>query len=208
MVEREELPRTGRGNAQGVITMVSLDGLYAGWMVLNDLLGELQAIGTFIPDLTFADLRNSKMSIEYLRSFEQDISVQSHADQQLRAEMEIMILRLRDTMMVWFEEKKGVDERKEWEQKFQDALEGRIIPKVEDAPVHISDLPRDKEVSFFRIKLPDDIPVEVISEIAEDCGVLIHLDGERHLQVSGKKDCVRDAMKKLGEIFYGESKLK
>ena len=188
--------------------MVSLDGLYAAWMVLNDLLGELQAIGTFIPDLTFADLRNSKMSIEYLRSFEADISVQSHADQQLREEMEIMILRLRDTMMIWLEEKNGVEERKEWEQKFQDALEGRMTPAVEDAPVHISDLPRDKEVSFFRIKLPDDIPVEVISEIAEDCGVLIHLDGERHLQVSGNKDCVRDAMKKLGELFYGESKLK
>ena len=119
-----------------------------------------------------------------------------------------MILRLRDTMMIWLEEKKGMEERKEWEQKFQDALGGRIIPQVEDAPVHISDLPRDKEVSFFRIKLPDDIPVEVISEIAEDCGVLIHLDGERHLQVSGNKDCIRDAMKKLGEIFYGESKMK
>ena len=49
--------------------------------------------------------------------------------------------------------------------------------------------------------------MEVISEIAEDCMVNISLDGERHLQVSGKKECVRDAMKKLGQLFYGDSKL-
>ena len=58
-----------------------------------------------------------------------------------------------------------------------------------------------------RIKLPDGIPVEIISEVAEHCEVLITLDGDHHLQVSGKEKCVQDAMKKLGEIFYGESKL-
>ncbi|MCK5264893.1 MAG: DUF2096 family protein, partial [Candidatus Thorarchaeota archaeon] len=68
--------------------------------------------------------------------------------------------------------------------------------------------PRDKDTAYFRIRLPDDIPVEIISELAEDCQVNVSLDGERHLQVSGKKECVRDAMKKLGELFYGESKLK
>ena len=73
--------------------------------------------------------------------------------------------------------------------------------------MHISDIPRDKQVGFFRIKLPEDIPVEVVSEIAEGCRVNISLDGDRYLQVSGKKDCVRDAMKKLGQIFYGDSKL-
>jgi len=56
--------------------------------------------------------------------------------------------------------------------------------------------------------LPDEIPVEIVSELAEDCQVNVSLDGERHLQVSGRKECVRDAMKKLGELFYGESKLK
>ena len=78
----------------------------------------------------------------------------------------------------------------------------------EEEPVtQISDIPREKDVGFFRIKLPDEIPVEVISELAEDCGVLIDLDGERHLKVSGNRDCVRDALKRLGRIFYGESKL-
>jgi hypothetical protein len=55
--------------------------------------------------------------------------------------------------------------------------------------------------------LPDEIPVEIVSELAEDCQVLISLDGDRHLQVSGKKECVRDAMKRLGELFYGRSEL-
>jgi len=190
-----------------VIDLVSLDGLSAAWMVLNDLLGELQSSGVFIPDLTFADLRNSKMSIEYLRSFQEDIA-QSQADLQLREELELKILRLRETMMIWIEDKKGVDLRRTWEEKFQDALEGRIVPTIEDTPVHISNLPREKDIGFFRIKLPDDIPVETVGELAEDCGVLIQLDGDRHLQVSGNKDCVRDAMKRLGELFYGTSKLK
>ena len=188
--------------------MVSIDGLYAGWMVLNDLLGELQTTGTFIPDLTFADLRNSKMTLEYLKSFEEDISVQQDADRQLRDEMELKMLRLRETLMVWIEEKQGVEKRNEWEQKFKDALDGKIIPKIEDDPIPISDLPREKDVGFFRIRLPDEIPVEIVSEIAEDCGVLIQLDGDRHLQVSGNKECVRDTMQRLGELFYGESKMK
>ena len=188
--------------------MVSLEGLHAAWMVLNDLLGALKEIGAFIPDLTYADLRNSKMSIEYLRSFQGDISVQDGADIRLRDEMEIKMLSLRETMMVWAEEKNGVDYRREWETKFNDALHGKIPAPALDSQVPISDLPREKDVSFFRIKLPDDIPVEIISQLAEHCGVLIHLDGDKHLQVSGKKDCVRDAMKRLGELFYGESKMK
>ncbi len=188
--------------------MVSLDGLYAGWMVLNDLLGDLQATGTFIPDLTFADLRNSKMVIEYLRSFESEIGIQENADNQLREEMELKILRLRETMMAWIEEKKGVETRRNWQKKFQDALDGTIVPKIVEEQVPISDLPREKDVGFFRIRLPDDIPVEVVSEIAEHCGVLIILDGDRHLQVSGNKDCVRDTMKRLGELFYGKNKMK
>lgn len=188
--------------------MVSLDELYSGWMVLNELLGALKQSGIFIPDLTFADFRNSKMALEYLRSFEGDISAQSDADTKLRQEMELQILRLRDTMIIWAEEKHGVEYRAEWDKKFNDAIRGiTSIPETEPQ-VPITDLPREKDVGFFRIKLPEEIPVEVISELAEDCEVLISLDGERHLQVSGKKECVRDAMKRLGELFYGESTLR
>ena len=43
--------------------MVSLENLLAGWIVLNDLLGALKEKDVFIPDLTYADLRNSKMSL-------------------------------------------------------------------------------------------------------------------------------------------------
>lgn len=187
--------------------MVTLDGLRGAWMVLNDLLGTLQTAGVFVPDLTFADLRNTKMTIEYLSSFQQDIAY-SHEDNQLKEELELKILRLRESMMEWIAEESDATIRQEWDQKFQDAIHGRIIPTIDDEPAHISDLPREKDVGFFRIKLPDDIPVEIVSEIAEDCGVLIHLDGNRHLQVSGKKDCVRDTLKRLGELFYGQSKMK
>jgi hypothetical protein len=189
--------------------MVSLDNLLAGWMVLNDLLGALKERDVFIPDLTFADLRNSKMSIEYLRSFESEIRAGEpcDADTQLQIEMENKIQRLRDTLMIWAEEKEGADYRSMWESRFDAALEGKSERYKPEPQVHISDIPRDKEVGFFRIKLPEDIPVEIVSEIAENCRVNISLDGERYLQVSGKKDCVRDAMKKLGQIFYGDSKL-
>ncbi len=185
--------------------MVTIRGLRAGWTVLNDLLGELRAKDVFIPDLTYADLRNSKMVIEYLSSFENDIKVTDHADERLRLEMETKILSLRETLLVWAEEQAGIDYRLEWEERFQRAIEGHI-PTEDTERTPISDIPREKDVSFFRIRLPEDIPVEVVSEIAEDCEVLISLDGERHLQVSGKKDCVRDAMQRLGEMFYGKSR--
>ncbi|MFW9846520.1 MAG: DUF2096 family protein [Candidatus Thorarchaeota archaeon] len=187
--------------------MVDIDGLRAGWTVLNELLGELREKDIFIPDLTYADLRNSKMVIEYLSSFERDLKESDHADEKLRIEMETKILSLRETLMAWAEEREGVGYRQVWETKFQMALDGGV-PPVEDDSTPISDIPREKDVGFFRIRLPEDTPVEIVSEIAEDCGVLISLDGDRHLQVSGNKDCVRDAMKRLGEIFYGDSKLK
>ncbi|MHA2378108.1 MAG: DUF2096 family protein [Candidatus Thorarchaeota archaeon] len=186
--------------------MVTIHGLRAGWTVLNDLLGELRAKDVFIPDLTYADLRNSKMVIEYLSSFENDIKVTDHADERLRLEMETKILSLRETLLVWAEERAGVEYRQNWEERFQRAIEG-LTPVKDTERTPITDIPREKDVSFFRIRLPEDIPVEVVSEVAEDCGVLISLDGDRHLQVSGKKDCVRDAMQRLGEMFYGKSKL-
>lgn len=189
--------------------MVSLDNLLAGWIVLNDLLGALKEREVFIPDLTFADLRNSKMSLEYLRSFESEIQsgTQSEDDNRLQLEMEMQIQRLRDTLMVWAEENSGIDFRNSWEARFEAAIRGESEEYKPEPQVHISDIPREKDVGFFRIKLPDEIPVEVISEIAEDCMVNISLDGERHLQVSGKKDCVRDAMQRIGQLFYGDSKL-
>jgi hypothetical protein len=189
--------------------MVSLDGLLAGWMVLNDLLGSLKERDVFIPDLTYADLRNAKMSIEYLRSFESEITTgsQCDADTQLHLEMELTIQKLRDTLMVWAEEREGAEFRNSWEARFDAAVMGKSREYQLEPQVHISDIPRDKQVSFFRIKLPDSIPVEIVSEIAENCSVNISLDGDRYLQVSGKKECVRDAMKKLGQIFYGDSKM-
>ncbi len=176
-------------------------------MVLNNLLGALKENEVFIPNLTFADLRNSKMALEYLRSFENDIAAHGDKEVKLRQEMELQILRLRDTLMVWAEEKLGVEYRSEWDKRFQDAIEGITSIAATESQVPITDLPREKDVDFFRIRLPDDIPVEIISELAEECEVLISLDGDRHLQVSGKKECVQNAKKRLGELFYGESKL-
>lgn len=189
--------------------MVSLDGLLAGWAVLNELLGALKERDVFIPNLTYADLRNSKMSLEYLRSFESEIKsgAQCEDDSRLETEMEIQIQRLRDTLMVWAEEKEGTEYRNSWDVRFDKAIRGESEEYKPEPQVHISDIPREKDVGFFRIKLPDDIPVEIVSEMAEDCMVNISLDGERHLQVSGKRECVRDAMKRLGQLFYGDSKL-
>ena len=168
--------------------MVSANDLHAGWMVLNSLLGELRSKG-------------------YLKSFGSEIKQPEQCDVDLQHEIEIKIQGLRETMMVWGEEKDGVQYRQAWEARFEDAIHGRGEVAPEDPPTPISDLPREKDVSFFRIRLPDEIPVEIVSELAEDCCVLISLDGDKHLQVSGKKECVRDAMKRLGELFYGRSEL-
>ncbi|TXT53931.1 MAG: hypothetical protein BAJATHORv1_100016 [Candidatus Thorarchaeota archaeon] len=188
--------------------MISIKGLRAGWMVLNDLLGELSKIGVFIPDLTYADLRNTKMVIEYLSSYEEDIKEADPQDSHLQEETEMKLQGLRDVLMIWIEKEKGVNAREEWDKRFMDAIREEGPIETIERPTPISDIPREKDVGFFRIKLPDEIPVEIVSEIAEDCEVLVSLDGERHLQVSGKKECVRDAMKRLGQVFYGESKMK
>ena len=185
--------------------MASIEGLAQGWAILNELIGELEESGMFIPDLTYGDLRNAKMVIEYLRSFRGEISGNQNADATLQQEIEHKLDVLKATLLSWAEKTWDRDRRENWETQFNDAINRDTDVHVEE-PVSISDIPHEKDVGFFRIRLPDEIPVEVISEIAEDCEVLIHLDGDRHLQVSGKRDCVRDAMKRIGELFYGKSR--
>jgi hypothetical protein len=68
--------------------MVSVRGLKAGWMVLNDLLGELKSKSVFIPNLIYADMRNSKMVLEYLSSYENEIKSADSCDNELEQEME------------------------------------------------------------------------------------------------------------------------
>lgn len=188
--------------------MTSLANLRAIWMVLNDLMGDLEKNGVSLSDLAYADLRNSKMVIEYLNSFEEDIRASEGGDTQLKLEIEQKVLVLKDSLLIRSEDKVGKEYRDSWEAKFEQAAEGKLDSIAEETKTPISDIPRDKDTAYFRIRLPDDIPVEIVSELAEDCRVNVSLDGERHLQVSGKKECVRDAMKRLGELFYGENKLK
>jgi len=191
-----------------VSELTSMSNLRAIWMVLNDLMGDLEKNGVSLSDLAYADLRNSKMVIEYLDSFEDEIRAGEGGDTQLKLEIEQKVLVLKDSLLIRAEDKVGKEFRDSWELKFEQVAEGKLDNVAEEAKTPISDIPRDKDTAYFRIKLPDEIPVEVVSELAEDCQVNVSLDGERHLQVSGKKECVRDAMKRLGELFYGESKLK
>jgi hypothetical protein len=188
--------------------LTSLPNLRAIWMVLNDLMGDLEKNSIALSDLAYADLRNSKMVIEYLSSFEDEIRASEGGETQLKLEIEQKVLVLKDSLLIRAEDKVGKEYRDKWEAKFEQASEGKLHSRVDEAKTPISDIPRDKDTAYFRIKLPDEIPVEIVSELAEDCQVNVSLDGERHLQVSGKKECVRDAMKRLGELFYGESKLK
>ena len=186
--------------------MASISNLRAVWMVLNDLMGELEKNGVKLSDLAYADLRNSRMVLEYLNSFEDEIRTGPGGDIQLKQEIEQKILVLKDSLLIRAEERVGADFRTRWETKLNQALEGKLSILDDDSKAPISDIPREKETAYFRIKLPDEIPVEIVSELAENCQVNVFLDGERHLQVSGRRECVRDAMKKLGELFYGKSK--
>lgn len=177
-------------------------------MVLNNLLGELKSKHSFnAPDITYKDLRSSKMIIEYLSSFDEEIKQMEQRDAALQEEMEQKVDRTRETLMMWAEKEGGKEYRESWEERFYNALHGGFDPDPDESKAQISDLPRDKDISFFRIRLPDEIPVEIISDLAESCMVLISLDGDRHLQVSGSDECVKEAMRRLGELFYGENEM-
>jgi hypothetical protein len=186
--------------------VVSIEGLRAGWLVLNDLLGDLKSKYNFSPpDITYKDLRSSKMIIEYLGSFDEDIRDMEQRDAALREEMEQKVDRTRETLMMWAEKQGGKKYRETWNARFHEAIHSDGESDPEESKAQISDLPRDKDVSFFRMRLPEEIPVEIISDLAESCMVLISLDGEKHLQVSGSEECVKEAMQRLGELFYGEN---
>ena len=150
-------------------------------MVLNDLMGDLEKNRVDISNLAYADLRNSKMVLEYLHSFEDDIRIGQGDETRLQLEIEQKILVLKDSLLIMAEDGVGKEYRDSWESKFNDAEEGKLYDGTEEAKTPISDIPRDKDTAYFRIRLPDDIPVEIVSELAEDCRVNVSLDGERHL---------------------------
>ncbi|MEM4734863.1 MAG: DUF2096 family protein [Candidatus Thorarchaeota archaeon] len=182
--------------------MVTLKGLLYGWSVLNEMIGEVRQLGGFIPDQIYADLRNSRVALEYLLSVERGSETMSDSDLDLRAETEAQILALRDSFVTWSEELGGRETRESWEQRFEDAIYERVKPEPDEPTVSISDLPREKGIGFFRIRLQRECPPEIISEIAEECRVNISFEGDRYLRVTGKDTCVRDAMKRLGELLY------
>ena len=111
--------------------MTSLQNLKAIWMVLNDLMGDLERNGVSLSDLAYADLRNSKMVIEYLNSFEEEIRAGEGGETQLKLEIEQKVLVLKDSLLIKAGDKLGQDYRKTWESKFELASEGKIEIPVE-----------------------------------------------------------------------------
>ena len=91
--------------------MTSLDNIRAVWMVLNDLMGDLEKSGVSLSNLAYADLRNSKMVIEYLNSFEEEIRAGEGGDTQLKLEIEQKVLVLKDSLLIRAQDKVGIEGR-------------------------------------------------------------------------------------------------
>jgi len=110
--------------------------------VKKDLMGDLEKNGVSLSDLAYADLRNSKMVIEYLDSFEEEIRAGEGGDTQLKLEIEQKVLVLKDSLLIRAQDKVGIEYRKSWESKFEQALEGKLESTAEETKTPISDIPR------------------------------------------------------------------
>ena len=73
---------------------------------------------------------------------------------------------LNDSLLIRIGETVRDDFRRTRIAKGNNNLEKKHVELKEKSKTPVSDFPRDNDTAFFKIRLPDNIPVEVVSELS------------------------------------------
>ncbi len=165
-----------------------MSGLERRWRVLSDLLTLLRSRGADIPPDVVRDLRSARSLIEVLKISPECEGAASTVDQ-LLTNVEFYLLAEAEMRL-------GRREAKRWEERISASLsEAEVIP--ETGMRFRPGLPRGEH--WVRIRVSDEIPFDLLEELASREGVSTELQPDGFLLVRGDKEKVKSFIRRLAE---------
>ena len=170
------------------------------WSLLHDLFGKLNRQNIELPISINKDLRHSRYLLTHLKLYGKE-AIEKNVE--FLDELEIALLRVRE-MLLAFASERGKDFVDLWKEKLANVANDQSSTESSNTEVvrFVKDLPREKEVGFARITYDKELPVERVSDIAENCGVIVEFEEDNIIRVRGKKESVKKALKEIGELFF------
>jgi len=169
----------------------SVSSLELRWKVLSDLLVELRAHGAEVPPDVVKDLRSAKSLIEVLKVSPECEGVAGRIDA-LLANVEAFLLAEAEVRL-------GPEEAKRWGKKLSEAVSRAEVARLEERIRFRPGLPRGEY--WVRVRTSDEIPRELVEELAGEEGVSVSPQPDGFLLVSGDRDKVRSFIRRLSEHF-------
>lgn len=161
------------------------------WKVLSDLLVELRSKGADIPPEVVRDLRLARSLIEALK-------VSSH--EEIISRLDQMLFNVEAYLMAEAEARLGPEEAREWSRRLEQAV--AAPPAAREAEMRFRPgLPRGEH--WVRIRVSEELPEELLKELAAQEGVSARPQPDGYLLVSGDKEKIRSFVKKLAERMRG-----
>ncbi len=161
------------------------------WIILADLLAELQERGEKIPVDIINDLRSAKTMIQVLKADPTHTENISRIDTYMRSV---------ESYAIFAAEKLGTKTVEEWLKK----LDTKTVKKKEDraAGSRFSlGVPRDK--SWMRIKISDDTPLEDVKNLVKESKLSCKMQENGYILVYGNEKNIKSFVRRMAEQFRG-----
>lgn len=170
------------------------------WSLLHELFGKLNRENIEIPLSINKDLRHARYLLTHLKLYGKEALEKNF---EFVDELEIALLRVKE-MLLAFASERGKDFVDLWKEKLANVANDTSTKNSTNTEVvrFVKDIPRDKEVGFARITYDKELPVERVSDIAENWGVIVEFEENNIIRVRGKKDSVKKALKEIGALFF------
>jgi len=170
------------------------------WSLLHELFGKLNRENIELPISINKDLRHSRYLLTHLKLYGKE-AVEKNVE--FLDELEIALLRVRE-MLLAFASERGKDFVELWKEKLANVADDTSANNSTNTEVvrFVKDIPREKDVGFARITYDKELSVERVSDIAENCGVIIEFEEDNVIRVRGKKESVKKALKEIGALFF------
>jgi hypothetical protein len=167
------------------------------WQTLEDLIEEFRRRGETIPPETMEDLRAAKSLIQVSRA------KPSSSEDSIR--IEVYLNNIEFYLIPQAQEKFGQQFADEWMKKLEKARK-ETLEEASGSSVSkfLPGMPRD--TPWVRVKISEDIKLEVVEALAKDSGLRTNDKENGYLLVYGDKEKLNGFMKKMTEKFRGARK--
>ena len=170
-----------------------MSGFGARWRILSDLLVELRAHGADIPPYVVRDLRSARSLIEVLKA---DPGCEGVAGR-----IDMLLTNVESFLLAEVEMRLGPEAAKEWEDRISKAISEAEGASREAGARFRPGLPRGEH--WIRVRPSEEIPRELVEELARTEGVSVELQPDGYLLVRGEEGKVKSFVRKMAERLRG-----